>query len=254
MGVFLDYLALLRPRYHLPFTAVVISAFVFGTPPPPAIALRLIALFVSFCLCLYGALYTINGIADRKIDAVHPRKKDRPIAAGRVSPRAAWIYAFVLLAAAFITAWLWFGIVVVALYVAFAAVNVTYSYALKRVPYLELAGNAATHPLRVLLGAAIAAGTISVPLFTAYFCLSIGFSTMRRVLEKKAGEKSGRPVLRFYTLHDLWLVNLGVSAALFGHLFFMWPQDDGWYVAFFVSHLVVAFAAPNSRLTRMLIR
>lgn len=253
MSLLLDYLALLRLRYHLPFSTVVVTAFVFGTLPPAVTALRLVALFFSFCLCLYGALYTINGIADRKLDAIHPRKKDRPLAAGRISPQAAWIFVVLLLITAFTTAWLWFGPRVLALYVLFVTVNLVYSYVIKRIPYVEIVGNAITHPLRMLLGVAIGAGTILPLLVSAYFFLSIGFSAMRRVLEKENGEKAGRPVLRLYTLHDLRLVNVIVSVALLLHLFVAWPVENGWFVMFFVAHVIVAFIAPESRVVRWVV-
>ncbi len=253
MTLLLDYLSLFRPRYHLPFFTVVITSLVFGTLPFALTVLRLLGLYVSFCLCLYGALYTINGIVDRALDAAHPRKCNRPFAAGRIRPRDGWIFAAALLALAFGSGWFWFGPGVVALYVAFMAINVLYTFVLKTLPYLEIVANAATHPLRMVLGLTVAAGVVPWPLVTGFFCLAIGASTMRRVIEKQNGEEDGRPVLRRYTFGQLRTVNVVVSLALLGHLLIAWPHDAGWLALFFGLHFLVAFVGPRTRAAQWLL-
>ncbi len=55
-----------------------------------------IAAFAAFCL-ISGAVYLINDIADRPRDAIHPRKKLRPIASGGLGIEAAVISAMLAL-------------------------------------------------------------------------------------------------------------------------------------------------------------
>ena len=58
-----------------------------------------IAAFFAFGFAS-SACYIVNDLLDRDQDRVHPRKKNRPIAAGRISPGAAKVFALILLALA----------------------------------------------------------------------------------------------------------------------------------------------------------
>ena len=61
------------------------------------------ATFFAFCFLASG-VYILNDVIDRDADRNHPLKRDRPIAAGVVSPRAAVLFGLILLAAGFATA------------------------------------------------------------------------------------------------------------------------------------------------------
>jgi 4-hydroxybenzoate polyprenyltransferase len=55
-----------------------------------------LAAFAIFC-ALSGAVYLLNDVADRAKDRLHPEKRLRPIAAGRLAPRHAIAVAVVLI-------------------------------------------------------------------------------------------------------------------------------------------------------------
>jgi heme o synthase len=93
-----DYVAMTKPKVQslLLFTTVT-TMYVAGDP-----SLGLVAL-----TCLGGALSAggagaINHYLDRDIDAVMKRTADRPVASGRVAPRAALAYGIALGAASFV--------------------------------------------------------------------------------------------------------------------------------------------------------
>ena len=93
-----DYVTLTKPKVQslLLFTTVT-TMYVAGTP-----SLRLVLL-----TCLGGALSAggagaINHYLDRDIDALMRRTADRPVRAGRVSPRAALAYGVALGVASFV--------------------------------------------------------------------------------------------------------------------------------------------------------
>ena len=52
----------------------------------PAAVIASVTAFAIFC-ALAGAVYLINDVSDRERDRQHPRKRDRPIASGALSPR-----------------------------------------------------------------------------------------------------------------------------------------------------------------------
>src|SRR5712691_5459615 len=86
----------LRPRQWVKnlfvFAGVVFAQQVF-TP----LVWRASAAFVIFC-GLSGAIYLFNDVADVDKDRLHPQKKQRPIAAGELSIRAAVVTGIALLA------------------------------------------------------------------------------------------------------------------------------------------------------------
>jgi protoheme IX farnesyltransferase len=93
-----DYLTLTKPKVQslLLFTTVT-TMYVAGDP-----SLGLILL-----TCLGGALSAggagaINHVVDRDIDRTMARTADRPIAAGRISPRAGTIFGLTLAASSFL--------------------------------------------------------------------------------------------------------------------------------------------------------
>ena len=57
--------------------------------------LAALAAFAIFC-ALSGAVYLFNDVADREADQLHPLKRARPIASGRLSTRTALIVAALL--------------------------------------------------------------------------------------------------------------------------------------------------------------
>src|SRR2546421_3093293 len=93
-----DYLELTKPKVQslLLFTTVT-TMYVAGTPPISRVVLA----------CLGGALSAggagaINHYLDRDIDAVMRRTRNRPVPAGRISPRAALTYGIALGLASFV--------------------------------------------------------------------------------------------------------------------------------------------------------
>src|SRR3954464_2090995 len=90
-----------------------------------------IACFVAYC-ALSSAAYLVNDLRDREHDRVHPVKRQRPIAHGDLSARAAVTMAVVLtVVAVAIAAWL--GWSSLALLLGFGALQLGYSFGLKHV-------------------------------------------------------------------------------------------------------------------------
>ena len=142
----------LRPHQWVK-NVFVAAALVFSRHlTDPQYALRTGLAFLAFCM-LSGAVYAFNDVRDVAADRQHPTKRNRPIAAGRISERAALISAAVLAVAALAGCFA-LGWKVAAFAAAYLAQNVAYSVKLKHVAFVDVALIASGFLLRVLAGAA----------------------------------------------------------------------------------------------------
>lgn len=179
---------------------IVFAALIFGQRLfDPAAVGRSLAAFFIFC-ALSGIVYLLNDISDRDADRLHPLKRLRPIAAGELSPAAAWTAAAVLAMGALTGAFflsLAFGWIAVAYLSLFAA----YSRVLKHVVILDVLTIAIGFVLRAAAGAA----AISVPMSqwllvcTILLALFLGLSKRRHELTLLASAATGhRKILEEY--------------------------------------------------------
>ena len=166
--------------------------------------------FGVFCL-LAGSIYTINDIADVDADRVHPVKRFRPIAAGRVPLGWARVFAVFLVVVAL--AWaasFSLGFFLVA--GSYLALNLAYSAKLKRVAYLDVSCISAGFVLRVVGGGYATHIQVSkyLLLCTALLALFLGFGKRRHELAVAAGKASlQRAALEGYSRRGLdWALGL----------------------------------------------
>jgi 4-hydroxybenzoate polyprenyltransferase len=118
---------------------------------PAKVELALAAMGI-FCL-LSSAVYVLNDIVDREKDKVHPLKKDRPIASGKVSVPLAFVYLALLTIAGFGGAFL-INTTLLSFAIAFVVVNLLYSLVLKNIVILDVMALAFSFVIRAYAGAA----------------------------------------------------------------------------------------------------
>lgn len=112
--------------------------------------LRSIEAFVVFCL-LSGVIYIVNDIADVEKDRLHPTKKNRPLAAGLLGLPAAFTAAVTGAGLGLFMSWrLGGGFLTVAC--VFCALNLLYSFLLKRVVLLDVVSISLSFVLRAIAG------------------------------------------------------------------------------------------------------
>ncbi|MEK7581427.1 MAG: UbiA prenyltransferase family protein [Patescibacteria group bacterium] len=139
--------------------------------------------FFIFCLITSG-IYIINDVIDRKKDLSHPFKSNRPIAAGRVSPLIATVWAIVVLV---------FGLVLASslstffLYacVAYIALQVTYSLFLRSYMLLDVMAIASGFLLRVYAGAVLIDAHVTV-----WFMLTVASLALFLAIGKRRSERT----------------------------------------------------------------
>ena len=134
--------------------------------------------FILFCLTS-SIVYIINDIVDADSDRLHPEKKNRPIASGKVKPSSGVATAFLLL---IITAILSFNVNLsfIFLLAAYLILNILYSFSFKHIVLLDIFSIAAGFMLRVIAGAVIINVEISSWLILTTMFISLFLAIMKR--------------------------------------------------------------------------
>lgn len=168
---------------------------------------------VAFCVVSSGT-YFLNDAIDVQADRAHPTKRYRPIAAGIVGVRTAFVIGSALMAAAVTAGFLltWRLGLVLTIYV---AVQFAYSFYLKHLPVYDMAAVAAGFLLRAVAGGVAVHVSIS-----EWFLMVATFGSLLMVTGKRLGEHaelgetrgSHRTSLDLYTPSFLRIV-LAISAA-----------------------------------------
>jgi 4-hydroxybenzoate polyprenyltransferase len=150
MSKLLELLRLMRPHQWVK-NLFVFTGLLFGHAwhDMQHVTGALIA-FAAFCL-VSSSVYVFNDIVDLEQDRMHPRKRRRPLAAGKVSLRAAIVLAGLLAAAGLVLGNLASNAVVFIL-VGYALMNVAYTLHLKHVVILDVFIIATGFMLRILAG------------------------------------------------------------------------------------------------------
>ena len=170
-----------RPRQWtknlLLFSAVIFA----GRFTEPAMLLRSAAAFVVFCAAS-GALYLVNDVRDRVSDREHAAKRLRPIASGELPVPAALVGAGVLAAAGLGGAYA-LGVSFAAATLGFVALELTYTFYLKRQVILDVMAIAGGFVLRA--GASMLA--IGAP-FSPWLLACAGLLALLLALGKRRHE------------------------------------------------------------------
>jgi 4-hydroxybenzoate polyprenyltransferase len=246
-----DWLKLIRFRYHLSFVGVVLGAALIARGLPVQLSLALLVLYLSFNVLLYGGLYTLNDILDAESDRRHPRKRNRPVQSGAISLRGAALFAATLLAGGLVSGYVLFTDAVFSIYLAVMTLNLCYSAVARQIPWLEIVFNAAPHPLRFAMGAALAGGTAPRSLLLGIFFLAFGIAATRRLLEKDVRGWQARKVIERYTRRDFFLLRTLPFCAVF----LLMALDDylpkAFYAVILTVYLVIVFGVDFLRPVRL---
>lgn len=219
------YIKLMRPHHYiknfLVFAALACSGQFFDLD-------KLISAFFGFAaFCLISSVvYIINDIRDVEKDRNHPTKCRRPIAAGTVPVKNAWILAAGLVVVAAICNLMVFHGSSTALLAAYLLLNLAYSFGLKNVPIVDITILVSGFLIRVLYGAIATDIVVSHWLYLTVIALAFYFSLGKRRNElKQLGSGQTRKVLEAYPVSFL---DKGMSMCLTLAIVFyaLWSMDE----------------------------
>lgn len=207
----------------------------------PGASLHALAAFVIFSICASGG-YVLNDLLDLDADRKHPRKRERPFAAGKLPLAVGLAVAPALTVVAFIAAYFLaprFALVLLGYYV----LTLAYSLRLKQIAMLDVLVLAALYTLRIIAGAAAIGSGLSFWLLAFSMFLFLSLAILKRYTELGVQRDVGneRVVGRGYAVDDaVLLASLGgasgylsvlvlalyvdstASAALYRHPLWLW--------------------------------
>ena len=226
----MELLRTLRP-VHWVKNVFVFAALVFSrrlaepwAESLPAVGLALGA-FVCFCLAS-SAIYILNDVLDRKTDSVHPQRRSRPIAAGRVTVSAALALGAGCAVLALVGSLL-LSVPLAAIILVYMLLMVFYSMGLKHVMILDCAIIALGFCLRAVAGAVVINVFISPWLVICTFALTLFLAFSKRrgeIAQLQANSEAFRKTLGEYT-PELLAHMLDVSSVLAVVCFLLYAMD-----------------------------
>ena len=149
----------------------------------PESVIRTLIAFVLLCL-MSSAVYILNDMVDIEVDRRHPKKRQRPLPAGRLSPSVAGGAALVMaagsLAAGFSMAPV-FGLILLAYLIS----QISYTLWLKHVVLIDVSIIAAGFVLRIAAGVAVIS---PVQRFSPWLYIFGGFLALFMALGKRRHE------------------------------------------------------------------
>ena len=188
----------------------------------PSAVIASVTAFAIFC-ALAGAVYLINDVTDRERDRQHPRKRERPIASGALSPQTALMAAGLLAATGLVGAWMLgatFGIVATS----YLGLLALYSGPLKHIVIIDVLTIAIGFVLRVAAGAV----AVDVPMShwllvcTILLAMFLGLSKRRHELTLLADGAIGhRRILQEYSPYLLdQMIGVVTASTLMAYVFY----------------------------------
>jgi len=192
---------LARPAHWIK-NVFVFAALVFGKRAGEAAAwVPVIVAAGAFCLAS-SAVYALNDLVDRRRDAFHPLKRDRPLACGAVRPATAVVFSLILAAGGLLLAAL-AGPKVPWAVGGYLVLMAAYTVGLKRVAVLDVLLIACGFLLRAQAGGLAAGVEVSHWLLLCTLTLSLFLGFAKREAERAAlGDRAGRTRAVAWTVYS----------------------------------------------------
>jgi len=138
----------------------------------------LILAFLAFSL-VASSIYIFNDICDYSTDRLHPQKKLRPIAAGRISLNLAKLIFILTLSIGAVLGY-WLDLTFFILTMVYLAINISYSLGMKHISIVDIFFVASGFLLRIYAGGIISETTVSHWLAIMVLLLSLFLALAKR--------------------------------------------------------------------------
>ena len=176
--MFKDLIKLARPYQYTKNLFVFLPAFFAFELSESDVLFNGTLAFIAFSL-VASSVYILNDWVDKDDDRRHPEKKNRPIASGRVSGVAAFIFFTALVIPGAIIGYS-VSLNVFLLLVVYFSLNLAYSLKLKHVPLLDITVIAAGFVLRLFVGSNATSVELSHWIIVITFLLALFLALAKR--------------------------------------------------------------------------
>jgi len=224
-GFLIGAVQLMRPKQWVKNTFVFAPLFFTPLAVTMDSVAAVLTVFVAFCLVSSG-VYCFNDARDCESDRLHPSKRNRPVASGRVPIAAAMIMALLLVLSGLLLA-VWKTPSVAVVLIAYLAINAGYSLGLKKISIVDVMVISVGFVLRLHAGAAVidVAPTPWIQICGGLLALFIALAKRRDDLSLEIGAEH-RASLGGYTkpFLDICIV-VTLSALLISYLIFTLDGD-----------------------------
>jgi len=200
--------------------------------------------FLGFS-CVSSITYIVNDWMDRDKDRLHPIKKERPLASGKITGREAILVAFVLalivLGAAYVLG-AFYGSILLSYFV----ITNLYSLGLKNLPLLDILIIGGNFALRMMSGLQHFPDASTLPYFGLLLGAIVVFLTHKRSNDiKLLGDKAvkHKPVLKYYTPRNNYAFRAVGYSIVIVAFFYLWQAGLSIYqvVGFHIQLLITSF-------------
>lgn len=152
-GFFAAAFQLMRPKQWVKNTFVFAPLFFTPLAVTADSVAGVLYVFAAFCLVSSG-VYCFNDARDCESDRMHPSKRKRPVASGRVSGAVAMVMAVLLIFSGLLLA-VWKTPSAAVVLLAYLAINAGYSLGLKKISIVDVMVISVGFVLRLHAGAAV---------------------------------------------------------------------------------------------------
>ncbi len=179
--------------------------------------LVLVILAITSFSAAASAIYVVNDLLDLEADRLHPVKRNRPFAAGRVPIRAGMAASAVLFVAALGLAGA-LGAVFASVVLGYMTLSLAYSMVLKRLRWVDIFTLAALYTVRIVAGAVAGQVEVSIYMLIFVYPVFLTLGCVKRMTELALADGDARLPGRGYGRNDrgdlLNMSGLGIVGAL----------------------------------------
>lgn len=226
---FTSIIKMLRPKQWLKnsfiFAAIIFSGKFFDINS----LFANIKVFIAFSLAS-SCIYIINDIVDKDKDRIHPEKRNRPIASGKVSVNTAIIIALFISLCSFIISYC-VNIYVLIIILSYVLINLGYCFYLKNLVIIDVMVITLGFVLRVESGSFATKVTLSPWLILCTILLSLFIAINKRkseLLTLKGDSETHRKILGEYSVEFTnSMLSIVTPAILISYCLYSFQSQQG---------------------------
>jgi len=222
----LSHIKLLRPKHWVKNSFLFIPAFFSGDLFGQLFNIDLFLGFLAFSFAA-SCIYVINDYRDIEADRLHPKKKKRPLASGKVTKNEAIIVMVVLVILSVVISYVVGAKFAFVLGIYFI-MNLGYSFGLKKIAILDIMIVAIGFVLRIKAGGVISEIAVSQWLMVMIFLLALFIAVAKRRDDVLLKEATGADVRLASSKYNLDFLNSlqSILSAIIVVAYLMYAMSD----------------------------